>query len=326
MNQVNQEQLILSALSAYPVTPSRVIFLRHNENMVFQVVDEQAGNTYLLRIHIPRTTAFQRERLRPEGITSELLWLEALTEDTSLALQRPVRTNEGALVATVTGEQGNIPCSLLRWIEAEPFPSTPTPHQVAQLGTVIAAFHTHAATWSTPESFVRPVYTLAFYREQVNTLAEGVDNGIIGEEDMICMQETLELILATLAAIEDQSILIHADLWHGNLLVSQTAVHPIDFSLCGFGLPLFDLGTCLPGIPAHLRPGLLDAYQQHVMLPPTSSRLIDACFLLSRMGAYVYLLPNTSEQAWLRERLPHFVAQECQYFLEGQPLLLGGPF
>jgi hypothetical protein len=103
-------------------------------------------------------------------------------------------------------------------------------------------------------------------------------------------------------------------------------VYPIDFSLCGFGFPLFDLGTCLPTIPALLRSIFLESYQQQQMLPLGYSRLIDAFFLLSRMGAYVYLLPDPVQHEWLRERIPRFTAQECQMFLKDAPLLFGGIF
>ena len=323
---MNHEQLALCALSAYSIGSPRVTFLRHNENMAFHVLDAQAGHAHLLRIHSPLTKTFQGERLRPEGIASELCWLEALTNDTSLVLQRPVRTNEGALVTVIPGEHGDIPCSLLRWVEADPFPAIPSPDQVKRFGALIATLHAHARTWSIPESFVRPVYDLAYHRRQINALAEGVHAGAIREEDFVLIQKTLELILTTLAEAQEPLMLTHADLWRGNLLTSETDVHPIDFSLCGFGSPLFDLGTCLPGIPVDLRSILLDAYQRQEMLPSRYSRLIDAYFLLSRMGAYVYLLPNPAEHEWLKERIPRFVAQECRLFLEEKALLFGGPF
>ena len=224
--------------------------------MVFHVIDAQAGDAYLLRLHSPLTAAFEEERLRPKGIASELCWLEALSDETSFVLQRPVRSKEGDLVTMLAGEQGDIPCSLLQWIE----------------------------------------------------------------------QKTLEMILTTLAEAQEPLMLIHADLWRGNLLASETDVHPLDFSLCGFGSPLFDLGTCLPGIPVDLRLILLDTYQQQEMLPLRYPRLIDSYFLLSRMGAYVYLLPNSAEHEWLKERIPRFVVQECRLFLEEKALLFGGPF
>ena len=323
---MKQEHLALCALDAYPIVSPKITFLRHNENMTFHVIDTKVGHAYLLRLHSPLTRTLQGERLRPEGIVSELSWLEALTNETSLVLQRPVRTKEGALVTMIAGEQGNIPCSLLQWIEANPFPAIPSSDQVEQLGILIATLHIHARTWPVPERFVRPVYDLAFHRRQINKLAEGVHDGIIQEGDFVLIQKTLELILTTLAEAQEPLILIHADLWRGNLLISETAVHPIDFSLCGFGSPLFDLGTCLPGIPVDLRPILLDAYQQQAILPSAYPRLIDAYFLLSRMGAYVYLLPNAAEHEWLKERIPRFVAQECRLFLEEKALLFGGSF
>ena len=112
----------------------------------------------------------------------------------------------------------------------------------------------------------------------------------------------------------------------GLSLVGGDATYPIDFSLCGFGAPLFDLGTCLTCIPGNLRPVLLEAYQQIEALPPAYPLLIDAFFLLSRMGAYVYMLPDAAMHEWLRERIPRFVAQECRLFLAEQRLLFGGPF
>ncbi len=308
---MSQEYLALRALSAFAIGSPEVIFIRHNENLAFHVVDTQASHAYLLRLHSPLTAAFEGERLRPQGIVSELCWLEALADETSLVLQRPVRTKTGDLLTMIAGERGNIPCSLLHWIDADPFPAIPPIDQVRRLGIVIATLHSHARTWSVPESFARPVYDLAFYHQQISTLIRGVHDGIIRKGDWALIQETLELVLTTLAELQESLMLIHADLWRGNLLASNIDVHPIDFSLCGFGSPLFDLGTCLPGIPADLRPFLLDAYQQQAMLPPTYPRLIDAYFLLSRMGAYVYLLANSAEHEWLKERIPRFVVQEC---------------
>jgi Ser/Thr protein kinase RdoA (MazF antagonist) len=323
---MNQEQLAYQALEAYPINSPAVIFLRHNENLTFRVLDEQTKDAYLLRIHSPSTAAFQVNRLRPAGIASELQWLEALAEETSLVLQRPVRARDGALVVVVKADQRAVTCSLLHWIEGEPFPEAPSQDQARRLGAIIATLHEHACHWTVPDTFARPLYNLAFYRQQINSLIEGVRNGVIREGDFARIQETLERILKELADAQEPLILIHADLWRGNWLASKSDVHPIDFSLCGYGLPLFDLGTCLAGIPTHLRPALLDAYQQQRALSPAYPRLIDACFLLSRMGAYVYLLANPAEHAWLKERIPRFIAQECRLFLAEAPLLFGGPF
>ncbi len=321
---VMQKHPAQRALEAYPITSPDVTFLRHNENMAFRVDDKQTGNSYLLRIHAPLTAAFEGERFQPQGIISELRWLETLSQDTNLTLQHPVHTKNGELLTTISEQNRAIPCSLLSWIEAEPFPTTPSLEQVTHLGTLLAALHTHARQWSIPDNFTRPIYDLTFYRQQMSLLTKGVLSGIIQVKDFAVIQETLEQVFSLLAQIHAPHLLIHADLHRGNLLTSHNNVYPIDFSLCGFGSPLFDLGTCLPCLPASLRPVLLEAYQQQETLPSAYSRLIDAYFLLSRAGAYVYLLANQSEHEWLKERIPRFSAQECRMFLEGQALLLGG--
>lgn len=320
------ERIVRAALQAYPIVSTTITFLRHNENMAFRVVDGQTSETYLLRVHVPLTEAFQGERQQPEMIASELCWLEALANETELVLQRPVRTKNGELVALVEGYQEEIPCSLLHWLEGEPFPDIPSTVQAARLGMVVATLHTHARTWTIPEAFTRPTYDLVFHERQINKLASGVDMGVIREKDFATIQRTLARVLAVLSQAQESLLLIHADLHRGNLLADGDAVYPIDFSLSGFGLPLFDLGTCLTSLPSGLRSACLEAYQQRETLPSAFPLLIDACFLLSRMGAYVYMLPNSAEHAWLKERIPRFVAQECQLFLAGRPLLFGGPF
>lgn len=318
--------LVKAALQAYPIVSPTITFLRHNENITFRVVDRQTNETYLLRIHAPLTEAFQGERQQPEMIASELCWLEALSNETELTLQRPVRTKNSELVALVEGNQEAIPCSLLHWLEGEPFPDIPSTVQATRLGTIVATLHAHARAWIIPETFTRPAYDLAFHEQQINKLASGVSMGVIREEDYATIQGTLACVLAVLGQAQELLLLIHADLHCGNLLASGKAVYPIDFSLSGFGLPLFDLGTCLTCLPSDLRPACLEAYQQRETLPSAFPLLIDACFLLSRMGAYVYMLPNSAEHAWLKERIPRFVAQECRLFLAEKPLLFGGPF
>lgn len=320
------ERIVKTALQAYPIASPTIAFLRHNENMTFRVVDGQTSKTYLLRVHTPLTEAFQGERQQPEMIASELCWLEALSNETDLTLQRPVRTKSGDLVALVEGNQEEIPCSLLHWLEGEPFPDIPSTIQAARLGTIVATLHAHARTWTIPETFTRPAYDLTFHERQINKLASGVDMGVIREEDFVTIQRTLACVLDVLSKAQEPLLLIHADLHRGNLLAAGDAVYPIDFSLSGFGLPLFDLGTCLTSLPSDLRPACLEAYQQRETLPSAFPLLIDACFLLSRMGAYVYMLPNAAEHAWLKERIPRFVAQECRLFLAEKPLLFGGPF
>jgi Ser/Thr protein kinase RdoA (MazF antagonist) len=67
--------------------------------------------------------------------------------------------------------------------------------------------------------------------------------------------------LAAFGTGPDRFGLVHADLRLANLLVSDDAVHVIDFDDCGFGWFLYDLGSALSFIEDDPRaPALVDAW------------------------------------------------------------------
>ncbi|GCE12306.1 phosphotransferase enzyme family protein [Tengunoibacter tsumagoiensis] len=317
---MSPEKLAQSAFLAYPFIAQEIVFLGHNENMTFRMYDQQA-NSYLLRIHLPLTAGFAGDRLQPAGILSELLWLEALIRDTSLSLQQPMYTTNGALVATITTPQGEVPCSLLRWIEADPFPKQPTSDQVAYLGRIIATMHLHARSWRPPEGFARPTYDLAFFQQHLGLLQGELGKGVLQPKELEVLALVSDKILTLIAQHQEPLILVHTDLHRGNLLASGANVYPIDFSLCGFGLPLFDLGIALLSVPTARRQELIQVYQQQQPLSTTELKLLEPLALLSRMCAYVYALFNPTQHKWLQERIPRFTAKECRRFLEGQSFL-----
>lgn len=134
------------ALADYHLDETRVTFIRHHENITFQVIDQKRLEIYLLRLHKPINENFIGIRQQPAAIASELLWLEALHRDTPLIVQQPVRNVKGELVTTLHLEMDSIPCSLLRWIEGGAFlqDTARAPIIAEALGEVVAQLHDHA--------------------------------------------------------------------------------------------------------------------------------------------------------------------------------------
>ena len=58
-------------------------FIRHSDNVTFKIDAPDSG------IHTPITTAMGMHGADFDTVNSELLWLEALCQDTGLPLQRP---------------------------------------------------------------------------------------------------------------------------------------------------------------------------------------------------------------------------------------------
>lgn len=321
--------IALRALRSYALHAPTLKLLGHHDTVAFHVTSDMTPEGFLLRLHRPVTQSFVGVRQRPDVIMSELLWLEALAHDTDLTIQQPIRNVEGNLVTEIALGADSVPCTLLRWVQGDSLlpDGIATAPLAEELGAVIGQLHQHTATWTLPPGFIRPSYDLAHFRQRTELLLSGVDRGILTPEDYAVMAETTDAILALLAAIPfspDAWGLIHADLHQGNYVVHHGSVRPIDFSLCGFGYWLYDLGTALLGLKRDLRDAFLNGYERYRSSPSSPRdhmRLIDGFCVLSRLGAYVFMLSDPAAHEWLNARIPRFVAHECRRFLNGDSVL-----
>src|SRR5262245_15919110 len=91
-----------AALARYGIADARLVLLVHMENTTFRV-EAGDGRRYLLRIHRTHGSPFQPARSAAE-VRSELIWLQAITGETGLAVPEPVLTVDGELVSVVEVE------------------------------------------------------------------------------------------------------------------------------------------------------------------------------------------------------------------------------
>jgi Ser/Thr protein kinase RdoA (MazF antagonist) len=315
------------ALEDFGLPEATPTFIGQSENVTFRVENEDTGEQYLLRLHKPLTQNFLGIRQQPRAIESELEWLEALGRDTAIGVPQPVRNRAGQLVITVTAADYNrTPCTLFRWREGVPLEvnSPEAPELVKQLGALLAQLHQHAGTWKTPNDFLRPTYGADYLIQVVSQLHAGVEMGIVREQDHAIIQRTLENVASLVLRLDlnpENWGLNHNDLHPGNCLVWEGRLYPIDFSMCGFGYYVFDIGTCLGSLPVALRQPFLHGYLSRRPLPTNYLRLVEGCLILSRMSYYALILPNPSAQARLKSRIPQVVESVCQKFLSGEYFL-----
>lgn len=313
-------------LAHYDLKKPALTFIRHNENITFQVIDALSGKKYLLRLHKPITENFASAQQRPVELASELLWLEALHRDTALTVQQPVRNRMEEYVTMIYPDSDvGMSCTLLHWIEGEPLKQNVTAELVEDLGTVVAQLHEHVTAWSIPAGFVRPTYDSEFFTRQARLLLPGIEAGLLTAREYAIIQALVAATGELLASMEvgrDNWGLIHADLHRGNCLMYQDRIRPIDFSLCGFGHFLLDFGSSLPSFRGELRQSFITGYLRRRKLPENYLRVVEAFCILCRMCSYAFMLPQVSEHERLRTRIAHFVANECQQFLRNEPVLL----
>ncbi|MFG6107558.1 hypothetical protein U2F10_35355 [Leptothoe sp. EHU-05/26/07-4] len=130
-------EIAQAALTYYDLPKVQLSFLEQSQNTTFRV-ETPAKEMYLLRLHIGVKAAgksLYESWKKPSIIESELLWLNAIAQDTELTVPQPVQNRLGDWVTNIVGtQQGvSIPCSLLQWVDGEHLGSEPTAQQIWQL-------------------------------------------------------------------------------------------------------------------------------------------------------------------------------------------------
>jgi Ser/Thr protein kinase RdoA (MazF antagonist) len=147
---VIDEAIAQAALTHYDLPNVQLTFLRQSQNTTFRV-ETPTKDKFLLRLHTGIEAAGEdsQETWRaPSAIQSELLWLNAIAQDTELIVPQPVQNRLGEWVTSIAGAElgASISCSLLQWVEGEHLNGEPTAQQIRQLGVLIAQLHQHSSS------------------------------------------------------------------------------------------------------------------------------------------------------------------------------------
>lgn len=264
--------------------------INHSENHTFQL-DTPAHGSFTLRIH--------RAGYQSRGsIESELAWLKALRQDTSLPIPEPVPGRDGRMLQRFDTGDGERLAVLFRHIPGnEPQPEGKLDGLFGTLGTYAATMHNHVTTWQRPPAFERQVWQAATILDSDGLwgdwrIAPGVNRNNRPVLDRL--DSALWLRLAAYGTSPDRYGLIHADMRLGNLLVDGDKLTLIDFDDCGFCWFAYDFAAAIsfhetsPAIPV-LKAAWLKGYQSVRPLGAEDIAAIDAMVMLRRMALLAWI-------------------------------------
>jgi Ser/Thr protein kinase RdoA (MazF antagonist) len=315
--------LARSALVAYGIADCNLTFIRHSDSVTYKVETPDAG-TYLLRLHVPIVSEMGAHGADPKAIQSELLWLEALNQNTDLCLQQPVRNRDGDLVTRVVHGQAAEPvnCSLLRWVDGEPYHRELESAQTAQqIGEILARLHLHASGWRIPEGFCRPSRGVVYFERVLEALYPARQDGRIVEADYETLEQSIASLSEMLHSLKETRQtygIMHADAHKGNTLYHDGQIRLIDFSFCAFGNFMFDLGICLSDMQEHLHNVFLEGYQRLRPLPDGYQRLVEGFFVGSVVGTFSFWVNNPQTQEILVRKAPQIARNYAAKFNRGE--------
>ncbi|WP_190756710.1 phosphotransferase enzyme family protein [Nostoc sp. FACHB-145] len=322
------EEIAQAALTHYDLSNVQLKFLGQSQNTTFQV-ETPTLDKFLLRFHAGIEAdgeGLQAAWREPSAIESELLWLNALAIDTQLTVPQPVPNRLGEWVTSIAiTELGtSIPCSLLQWIEGEHLDGEPTAQQIRQLGILMAKLHQHSSSWLKPFGFSRPAHNVERLLAATSQLGMLVQNGTISSDDYQMFQKAamqVQEFISSLQQTRDSWGVIHADLHQGNYVLYGGEVRPIDFSRCGFGFYLYDIGQSLGDIEASLRWHFFEGYSTLRALPANYPSVVEAFFVGSTVENFAFLSANPQEYEWLSRAVPYVALNHLLPYLHGEAFL-----
>jgi len=310
------------AVAEYDIKGYSLTFIRHSDNVTFRVESPGLG-AYLLRIHVPVTGAMGAHGADPTVVNSELLWLEALSRDTDLVLQKPVRNRAGVLVTSVPVADAAAPvnCTLLHWVEGRPYHRDLESEETArQIGEILATLHRHASQWEIPAGFKRPRRDIAYFEGVLRGVQPALQDGRISPADYSEFERSIALLIEMLRSLDENRQtygIMHADAHKGNMLYHEGHIRLIDFSFCAFGDFMFDLGICLSDMREGRHRAFLEGYQSLRALPDGHRQLIEGFFVGAMVGTFSFWVANPRAQDMLVAQVPRIAREYASKFNRG---------
>lgn len=297
-------------------------FIRHGDAITYQVTAANSEK-FLLRIHVPVTSAMGAHEESFAMLNSEVTWLLALGQETNLILQKPIQNRSGKWVTGLPQEDGStIHCTLLSWIDGNPYTrELETEETATQIGALLATLHNHASRWKIPEGFIRPRRDVQYFKTMLRGILPAVKDGRISQPDYAELSRSIDLLIDMLSPLEEDPQshgILHADTHKGNMLLHEGEIRLIDFSFCAFGNYLFDLGICFSDMKAELHRACLQGYQSLRELPQNYQQQIEGFFLGSIVGAFSFWVANPNAQELLARKVPQITRDYAAKFNRGE--------
>jgi Ser/Thr protein kinase RdoA (MazF antagonist) len=200
---------------------------------------------YLVRVH-------RNTDRTPLSIEAELSWLDALSQESAVTVQRPHRSPTGKRIIVVDGPRvpAPYPITVLSWLKGRTLAQDRrSPHHFTQLGRLVAKLHNHSQSYGPPSALERPVYCADSLFGSNGRLWDPEYGDLTSEarDDLQRLHERLSAVEEQLGNSGELFGIIHSDLSFGNVLFTSQEAMPIDFDECGFGCYLFDLAVILAG-------------------------------------------------------------------------------
>ncbi|MBE5962156.1 MAG: hypothetical protein E7256_12385 [Lachnospiraceae bacterium] len=307
------QEWLEKALVQYDMQGAEAQLIRHNENMTFQVAED-----YLLRIHkhadVIKTDSLYEGLDRLQIYKEELAFL-AYLKNRGMEVQVPVRNKAGELVSMLTD---TVPATMLSWIPGHAIEkSEVTPKLCYEIGEMVGRLHCSSQGFYA-ENVLR--YDDALCERLKYKLSQAVDRGDLDKNHTRVMTAALDTIAEEMKRARGSAIMVHADLSLSNILITESGLVPIDFSLLGYGHPMMDIGELYCNINGvENRAAIAKGYQKAGKT--IDFHALDCCFALNILLGIVLHCDSWANEEWFANRMVRWCSETFGPLGEGKPLI-----
>ncbi|NSW54259.1 MAG: phosphotransferase [Anaerolineae bacterium] len=254
-------RLALQALQEYPLAVTRLRLVGNYTNLVLRA-DTTSGEAWLVRVGAPgwRTDA---------DIHAEMEWLHAL-RGSGIGAPQPLAARDGRWMVYAS-VPGVMPCrvTVQSWLPGTPLERALTADNLWKMGALFARLHAFSATFQPPADFTT--------RRMQHYLSRGEEHALFNDDNrprfapgsLPVFEAVHQRVMAAFNQRYTASacpIVIHNDLWHGNIKVNRGRLLPLDFEDTLWGFPVQDIAMAMQDLMTDVAPGqyepLLDAFRR----------------------------------------------------------------
>lgn len=311
-------------IALYDVSYDEIKFIRHHENIIYKITDTLDNKAYVLRLHKSNVVGLSGIQHTYDGLTSEMEFLNYLSNIKSLKIQTPILNSAGEYVTTYKDDEfsNSFYSTLLEWIEG----STLSLEEenlddiIFSIGEKVAIFHEASRLFQPNKDFVRPNYSLDSLDSAMHDLKCGIEIGLYTNEQYELMKKVVEKVNDKIKILDEHSDtwgLIHADYQLGNIIIKNGEPSFIDFSLFGYGYYLFDLGSAASMLDSNKRNIFLDGYSSIAPFNYDDLQYIECLIFADIFISYNLFINDENNRGWIKENVES-LNDLFNRFLEGK--------
>lgn len=303
-----------------PDTPLRLLSV--SENAIYLVDDP---DPMVLRVHRPGYHS-------PAAIRSELSWMTALREQTTVATPRALRTVDGrdVVAAQPDGSRGSpVYVDAVTFIPGCTAEEQPDAVGFEDLGRITAVMHRHVQSWSPPAGFTR-------FRWDIDTTIGAHPRWGSWRHAAGLTPRDIDVVERAAAAVTARLIefgyapnkfgLIHGDLRMANLMIDPAdpgaPITVIDFDDSGWSWYLADLGAVVSFIEhtplaESIIADWLCGYREVCELPQADLEMVPTFVMLRRLmlTGWIASHPDADAAITYRDGYPEGTVQLAHRYL-----------